>query len=62
MIRPRGGDFVYSKAEVEQMIIEINQLRNLVDGFVFGCLNVDGSLDVKTCQLLLNECKGNLKL
>ena len=57
MIR-RGGDFVYSKSEVNQMIAEINQIKALeiVSGFVFGALNEDGCLDIDTCERLLNEC------
>ncbi|HKO75823.1 MAG TPA: copper homeostasis protein CutC [Flavobacterium sp.] len=46
MIRPRGGDFVYNDAEFEQMKSEILQFKKInVDGFVFGILNVDNSLD-----------------
>jgi copper homeostasis protein len=46
MIRPRGGDFVYSDIEFEQMKIEILQFKKLkVDGFVFGILNEDGSIN-----------------
>lgn len=58
MIRARGGDFVYSDQEIDQMIIEIKQIKSLglVSGFVFGALKTDGCLDVETCQLLLNEC------
>ena len=46
MIRPRGGDFVYTNAEFEQMKFEIEQLKKInVDGFVFGILNKDNSFD-----------------
>lgn len=46
MIRPRGGNFVYSDFEFEQMKSEIEQFKKLkVDGFVFGILNEDGSLN-----------------
>jgi copper homeostasis protein len=46
MIRPRGGDFVYSDAEFQQMKAEIEQLKKLnVDGFVFGILKGDNSLN-----------------
>ena len=46
MIRPRGGDFVYSDAEFQQMKAEIIQFKKLnVDGFVFGILKQDGSLN-----------------
>lgn len=48
MIRPRGGDFVYSDAEFEQMKYEITAFRKLnVDGFVFGILNKNGSINKK---------------
>jgi copper homeostasis protein len=46
MIRPRGGNFVYSDFEFEQMKTEIQQFKKLkVDGFVFGILKDDGSLN-----------------
>lgn len=46
MIRPRGGNFVYSDFEFKQMKSEIEQFKKLkVDGFVFGILNEDGSLN-----------------
>jgi|SRR6478672_4620696 len=46
MIRPRGGDFVYTQQELEQMRKEIIQFKELkVDGFVFGILNEDNSID-----------------
>jgi copper homeostasis protein len=46
MIRPRGGDFVYTDAEFEQMKSEIKQFKDInVDGFVFGILNMDNSFN-----------------
>ena len=46
MIRPRGGDFVYSDFEFEQMKSEILALKKLqVDGFVFGILKEDGTIN-----------------
>ncbi|MBA4275942.1 copper homeostasis protein CutC [Flavobacterium sp.] len=46
MVRPRGGDFVYSEEEFEQMKNEIKQFKKRnVDGLVFGILNKDGSID-----------------
>jgi copper homeostasis protein len=48
MIRPRGGDFVYTDAEFEQMKSEIEQFKNInVDGFVFGILNMDNSFNLE---------------
>ena len=46
MIRPRGGNFVYSDFEFEQMKSEIVAFKKLqVDGFVFGILKEDGSIN-----------------
>ncbi|WP_413997880.1 copper homeostasis protein CutC [Flavobacterium sp. W1B] len=46
MIRPRGGDFVYTDAEFEQMKAEIVQFKKLnVDGFVFGILDKEGNIN-----------------
>ncbi|RKS90468.1 copper homeostasis protein [Flavobacterium limicola] len=46
MIRPRGGDFVYSDFEFGQMKSEILALKKLqVDGFVFGILKEDGTIN-----------------
>jgi copper homeostasis protein len=46
MIRPRGGDFVYSDAEFQQMKAEIVQFKKLnINGFVFGILKKDGSFN-----------------
>ncbi|KIC00552.1 copper homeostasis protein [Flavobacterium sp. JRM] len=55
IIRPRGGDFVYTEAEFEEMkenIIEYKKYN--VDGFVFGNLNPDGSLNMKQNRELVN--------
>ncbi|TDE27969.1 copper homeostasis protein CutC [Flavobacterium ranwuense] len=46
MIRPRGGNFVYSDFEFEQMKSEIIAFKKLqVDGFVFGILKEDNSFN-----------------
>ena len=47
MIRPRGGDFIYTDAEFEQMKTEIVAFKKLnVDGFVFGILDNEGNVNV----------------
>ena len=54
MIRPRGGDFVYTKDELEVMEREITQFSNLgADGFVFGVLKQNGRVNVKACRSLV---------
>ncbi|MCC6837975.1 MAG: copper homeostasis protein CutC [Bacteroidia bacterium] len=48
MIRPRGGNFVYTNEEFDQMKKDILQFKNLnVDGFVFGILHNDNSINIK---------------
>lgn len=48
MIRPRGGNFVYSEEEFQQMKNEIQQFKVLgVNGFVFGILNHDRTVNAK---------------
>lgn len=54
MIRPRGGDFLYSNEEFQGMKEDVIALKSLgVDGFVFGLLDADGSVDTrKTAKLI----------
>ncbi|MCV9930341.1 copper homeostasis protein CutC [Flavobacterium sp. LS1R49] len=55
IIRPRGGDFVFTDAEFEVMkqnIIEYKKCN--VDGFVFGNLNADGSVNIAQNTTLIN--------
>ena len=57
IIRPRGGDFLYDKYEISTMK-EIFMLQGYVDGFVIGCLNADGRIDVDLCKSLMDLAKG----
>ncbi|WP_395065918.1 copper homeostasis protein CutC [Flavobacterium sp.] len=48
MIRPRGGNFVYSDEEFSQMKLDILHSKSLkVNGFVFGILNQNNEIDVE---------------
>ena len=59
IIRPRGGDFLYSDLEVERMAADIAVCRELgVDGVVFGCLKADGSLDMDKNRYLMQCSHG----
>ena len=59
IIRPRGGDFLYSDLEVERMAADIAVCRDLgVDGVVFGCLKADGSIDMEKNRYLMECSKG----
>ena len=46
IIRPRGGDFLYSSAEFDSMLDDVTALRDLgAPGIVVGCLTADGRID-----------------
>lgn len=48
MIRPRGGNFAYSEVEFEQMKSDIRRIKKFgIDGFVFGILNEDNSVNIQ---------------
>lgn len=54
MVRPRGGDFLYSDQEVEVMKKDIELMKSQeVDGFVLGALTEDGRVDAELCMELL---------
>ena len=57
MIRPRGGDFLYSDAEFHQMKLDIKYFSEMkIKGFVFGILFSDGTIDSERCRELLGMC------
>ncbi|KAL3972082.1 interferon, gamma-inducible protein 30 [Sarotherodon galilaeus] len=54
MIRPRGGDFLYSDLEVEVMRKDIELMKSQgADGLVLGALTEDGRVDAELCMELL---------
>lgn len=58
MIRPRGGDFIYSDKEFEQMKSEIIMIKNFrIDGFVFGILNEENEIDFERNRELIELAK-----
>lgn len=58
MIRPRGGNFVYSELELEQMVSEIKTIKKLgVNGFVFGILDVDKTVNIEQNKALIELAK-----
>lgn len=51
IIRPRGGDFLYSNEELEIMKRDIELCKKVgVTGVVFGFLNEDNTLDFETTK------------
>jgi len=56
MIRPRGGDFLYSDEEFEIMKTDVAICRQLdCDGIVFGILTKEGKVDIKRCRELIES-------
>jgi copper homeostasis protein len=54
MIRPRAGNFHYSKEEIEVMKADIAQCKNLgADGIVLGCLDKDFLVDEPLTKMLV---------
>ena len=55
IIRPRGGDFLYSNEEFEIMKSEIKLCKEFgCDGVVIGLLNADGTIDKKRTAALVS--------
>lgn len=54
IIRPRGGDFLYSETEFEIMRCDIEAAKKLgVDGVVIGLLDSEGNIDAqRTAELV----------
>jgi copper homeostasis protein len=60
MIRPRGGNFVYSSEEIAVMGREMDWLRKAgADGFVFGILDRENRIHKAACMELVNRA-GNV--
>lgn len=54
IIRPRGGDFLYTELEFNLMKTDIKICKALnCDGVVIGILKADGSIDIERCAELI---------
>ena len=59
LMRPRAGDFLYAKEEIEMMVHQIGALRQAgANGFVIGCLTPEGELDGYAMEPLLEAAAG----
>lgn len=59
LIRPRGGNFVYTDTEMAVMLHDIEQAVEFgADGIVLGSLRADGSVNTEQCQRLIEKAKG----
>src|SRR5690625_1739001 len=58
MVRPRGGNFVYSELEIEAMIEDARQAGLAgADGIVVGALRHDNTVDVDTVTRVAHAAK-----
>jgi copper homeostasis protein len=54
IIRPRGGDFLYSNEEFDIMLQDVKLCKQTgCDGVVIGLLNSDGTIDLKRTSKLI---------
>ena len=60
IIRPRGGDFLYSPIEANVLLADIDAIHSLhVDGIVTGALTPEGDIDIKLMEQIMDSA-GNI--
>ena len=58
LIRPRGGDFLYSAAELAVMLEDIRRAKQAgVQGIVTGALRADGNIDADRTRELIDAAR-----
>jgi copper homeostasis protein len=58
ILRPRGGDFLYSDAEFATMLDDAAELKKLnAAGMVIGCLTEDGRIDEDRMKALIEAAQ-----
>ncbi len=58
LVRPRGGDFLYTAAEMQVMLADIEQLKRMrIDGVVSGILMADGRVDADRTATLVDAAR-----
>ncbi len=59
LIRPRGGDFLYTPEEVDCMVDDIVAAREAgAQGVVIGALTPEGDIDVDACRKMVAAAAG----
>ena len=59
LMRPRGGDFLYTQEEIQMMAAQIRELKVAgANGFVIGCLTAEGKLDKDAMKPLIDAADG----
>lgn len=62
IIRPRGGNFIYTEEEIKIMEKDIELCREMgVDGVVLGALTEDNNIDEKTIKRFIDKA-GDLSI
>ncbi|TKK68547.1 copper homeostasis protein CutC [Ilyomonas limi] len=62
IIRPRGGDFLYSNEEYKTMLYDVQLCNDLgFEGVVFGLLTNMGAVDIKRTEQLVKTA-GNMQV
>jgi len=62
IIRPRGGDFLYSDEEYKTMLYDVQLCKDMgFEGVVFGLLNDIGNVDIKRTEQLV-KAAGNMQV
>ena len=57
LMRPRPGDFLYTKEEIQMMARQVRSLKEAgASGFVIGCLTAEGDLDKEAMKPILEAC------
>ncbi len=58
IVRPRGGDFLYSDVELAAMLADVRALQRLgVAGVVVGCLTAEGAIDEPRMRALVEAAR-----
>ena len=58
LVRPRGGDFIFSEDEIQTMLKDIRLCKSLgVNGVVIGALRPDGGVDMACMLRLIEEAR-----
>lgn len=59
LMRPRAGDFVYTRDELAMLAAQIRELKAAgANGFVIGCLTPEGDLDKEAMLPLIEAADG----
>lgn len=59
LMRPRAGDFLYTREELDLICVQMQELKDAgASGFVIGALTQDGDLDILAMHKLLKATGG----